>query len=59
MTEEKKNSKKRQTKAGMSAKNNKQTATGKDKTGSEKKPENTPKMSKEKAEKRGSDKPLH
>ncbi|HLM03139.1 MAG TPA: hypothetical protein VK400_18955 [Pyrinomonadaceae bacterium] len=60
MTEEKKKNRKRETKAGMLGKNNKQTATtGKAKTRSEKKPENTPKISKEKAEDRTSDKPLH
>ncbi len=59
MAEEKKDSKKRQTKAGMLEKNSTRTTTQKDKTTSEKDPENTPKISKEKAEGNHNDKPLH
>lgn len=59
MSQEKKNSQNRETKAGMLGKNQKQTATGKDKADSEKDTENTPKISKKKAEERSDDKPLH
>ncbi|MDQ3800735.1 MAG: hypothetical protein M3384_14910 [Acidobacteriota bacterium] len=59
MTEEKKSDKKRQTKAGMLEKNSKRTSTRKSKADSAKDTENTPKISKEKAEKDTGDKPIH
>lgn len=59
MAEEKKSSKKRETKAGMLAKNQKRTATGKGKADSEKDAKDAPKISKEKAEERSDDKPIH
>jgi hypothetical protein len=61
MAEEKKDrtKKQRQTKAGMMGKNSSRTASGKGKAASEKEPENTPKISKEKAENRNDDKPVH
>jgi hypothetical protein len=56
---EKKGSKKTQTKAGMLGKKGRQAASEKDETKAEKDSENTPKISKEKAEGNHDDKPLH
>jgi hypothetical protein len=56
---EKKGRKKSQTKAGMLGKKGSQPASEKDETATEKDTENTPKISKEKAEGLHNDKPLH
>ena len=56
---EKKGSKKIQTKAGMLGKKGSQPKGEKDKTASEKDSDNTPKISKEKAEGHHNDKPIH
>jgi hypothetical protein len=55
MTKEKKENTKRQTKAGMMKENGSETGE----TATEKKTENTPKISKEKAENRNDDRPIH
>ena len=55
---EKENKTKRQTKAGM-LENNGENDSGKDKNELEKDSENLPKISKEKAEERDDDRPLH
>ena len=56
---EKKGSKKIQTKAGMLGKKGSQSESEKDETTSEKNSDNTPKISKEKAEGHHNDKPIH
>ena len=56
---EKKAGKKSQTKAGMLGKKGNQPATEEEKNTKEKDTENTPKISKEKAEGHHDDKPLH
>jgi hypothetical protein len=56
---EKKSSKKSQTKAGMLGKKGTQGANEEDKTTTEKDSENTPKISKEKAEGDHGDRPIH
>lgn len=56
---EKKNSTKTQTKAGMLGNSDSQAASEKEKSKSGDKTENSPKMSKNKAENRNDDKPLH
>jgi hypothetical protein len=56
---EKKTDKKSQTKAGMLGKKGNQTTTDEDKDTKEKETENTPKISKEKAEGHHDDKPIH
>ena len=59
MTEKKNDAEKRQTKAGMMEKNGSAGRREKDKPASARDPENTPKMSKEKAEGHHEDKPIH
>jgi hypothetical protein len=59
MAEEKKDGKKKQTKAGMLGKTGSQAASEKNKTPSGKDSENLPEISKEKAEDRNDDKPVH
>ncbi len=59
MAEGKKNSTKRQTKAGMLEKNSTPKVSRKNKTTSDKEPENTPKVSKEEATDHNDDRPLH
>lgn len=56
---EKKDKTKRQTKAGMLEKTGSQDRSKKDKTKSEKDSENLPEISKEKAEERTDDRPIH
>ena len=56
---EKKNSTKTQTKAGMLGNSDSQAASEKEKSNSADKMDEAPKMSKNKAENRNDDKPLH
>jgi hypothetical protein len=59
MTERKKESKNRQTKAGLLEKNSNKSSGITGKTSSKKDPANTPKISKDKAEEPGDERPLH
>jgi hypothetical protein len=59
MSEEKKRSSKRETKAGLMEKDSRRATSEKEETALKKDSENTPKMSKDKAENQNDERPIH
>jgi hypothetical protein len=59
MTKGREESKKRETKAGLLEKNSSKSGQSKIKNNSKKDPDDTPKISKEKAEERNDERPIH